>query len=274
MQCTGRVVVKRGFSDESGSPDPPCYEPSVEQAEELKRMFASLPEATQMQAFAAATLCIAYISGRHQASLQVLFSMPTAGPTRDAQLMSRKFHEADCLTWEDKIVDGFYDPGGSRDFLDDLTQYQGVVLRSDYDTGRREVIVIDSRYDERLRRALDVLKTLSRNTDPRAKLCEIKSVIGTVSGRYEGDKEERCERDLLGKPVIRQLGSIREGVCRHFSLLAKYFADHLGIPAWLQRGSKGGRAPDSRHSWAVYYIAGRMWTMDVADEASVGQSPE
>ncbi|KHN08281.1 Serine/threonine-protein kinase CTR1-like protein [Glycine soja] len=192
--------------------------------------------------------------------LATLVTEPVLTPgteTWDAESVSYRLWVSGCLSYTDKISDGFYNILGMNPYL--------WVMCNDVEEGRRiptlmalkavepsdtcmEVVLVDRREDSRLKLLQDKAQELycaSENTlllvEQLGKLVAI--YMGGMFPVEQGDLHKRWK--LVSKKlrnfhkcVVLPIGSLSSGLCRHRAVLFKRLADYIGLPCRIARGCK------------------------------------
>ncbi|KAK8483239.1 hypothetical protein V6N12_055793, partial [Hibiscus sabdariffa] len=195
-----------------------------------------------------------------QASLlsEPLLLQEYCGPgVADAELVSYRLWVSGCLSYSDKISDGFYNILGMNPYL--------WVMCNEFEEGRRlpplmslkeiepsetsmEVVLVDKRGDKRLKELEDKAQELycaSENTlvlvEKLGKLVAI--YMGGTFPVEQGDLHKRWKlvsrrlRDFQ-KCIVLPIGNLSMGLCRHRAILFKKLADYIGLPCRIARGCK------------------------------------
>eukprot|EP01064_Diplonema_japonicum_P024000 TRINITY_DN34471_c0_g1_i1.p1 TRINITY_DN34471_c0_g1~~TRINITY_DN34471_c0_g1_i1.p1 ORF type:complete len:476 (+),score=69.54 TRINITY_DN34471_c0_g1_i1:52-1428(+) len=181
-------------------------------------------------------------------------------PKNTAEETSRYYSRNNRLEWNHVITDGFYDPGNGRKFKP-LSEYKGTLSEEQFNSGEREVIIIDEKNDERLAKIVEIAKCMSSMSFSGSMAQLLKYIAGLALGGFTENKDTLSRNHLIGRPVVRRLTEIDYGVCRHTSILIKYVGDKLGIPTWLQRGHEN----NEKHSWCVCFLDGKLQKVDMMD---------
>ncbi|XP_048439113.1 serine/threonine-protein kinase CTR1-like [Pyrus x bretschneideri] len=175
----------------------------------------------------------------------------------DAETVSYRLWVSGCLSYNDKISDGFYNILGMNPYL--------WVLCNDVEEGKRipslmslkevkpgetsmEVLLVDKNGDSRLKELQDKAHQLSCSSENTLILVEKlgKLVAVYMGGNYpaeQGDLHTRWKvvskrlRDFH-KCIVLPIGILSMGLCRHRAILFKKLADHIGLPCRIARGCK------------------------------------
>ncbi|KAB2023666.1 hypothetical protein ES319_D06G034100v1 [Gossypium barbadense] len=175
----------------------------------------------------------------------------------DAETVSYRLWVSGCLSYSDKISDGFYSILGMNPYL--------WVMCNEFEEGRRlpplmslkeiepnetsmEVFLVDKRGDNRLKELEDKAQELycaSENTlvlvEKLGKLVAI--YMGGTFPVEQGDLHKRWKlvstrlKDFH-KCIVLPIGSLSIGLCRHRAILFKKLADYIGLPCRIAKGCK------------------------------------
>ncbi|TKY74427.1 Serine/threonine-protein kinase CTR1 [Spatholobus suberectus] len=192
--------------------------------------------------------------------LASLVSEPVLAPgteTWDAESVSYRLWVSGCLSYTDKISDGFYNILGMNPYL--------WVMCNDVEEGRRiptlmalkavepsetcmEVVLVDGHEDSRLKLLQDKAQELYCASENTLVLVEQlgKLVAIYMGGNFpveQGDLHKRWKmvsKKLRNfhKCVVLPIGSLSTGLCRHRAILFKRLADYIGLPCRIARGCK------------------------------------
>ncbi|KAK2445442.1 serine/threonine-protein kinase CTR1 [Trifolium repens] len=177
--------------------------------------------------------------------------------TWDAESVSYRLWVSGCLSYTDKITDGFYNILGMNPYL--------WVMCNDEEEGKRmptlmalkaiepgetsmEVVLVDRDGDSRLKMLHDKAQELYCSfgdtlvfVEQLGKLVAIH--MGGIFPVAEGDLHKRWK--LVSKRlknfhqrVVLPIGSLSSGLCRHRAILFKRLADYIGLPCRIARGCK------------------------------------
>ncbi|KAH7567645.1 hypothetical protein ACOSP7_010331 [Xanthoceras sorbifolium] len=187
----------------------------------------------------------------------------------DAETVSYRLWVTGCLSYTDKISDGFYSILGMNPYL--------WVMCNDLEEGRRlpslmslkdieptetlmEVVLIDRQGDSRLKELEDKAQELycaSENTLVLVeKLGQLVAIcMGGTFPVEQGDLHKRWQvvskrLRKFRKCIVLPIGSLSMGLCRHRAILFKKLADYIGLPCRIARGCKYCEA-DHRSSCLV-----------------------
>ncbi|KAK4851684.1 hypothetical protein QYF36_017508 [Acer negundo] len=187
----------------------------------------------------------------------------------DAETVSYRLWVSSCLSYSDKISDGFYNILGMNPYL--------WLMCNDLEEGRRlpslmslkdieptetsmEVVLIDRQGDSRLKELeykAQELFCASENTFVLVeKLGQLVAIcMGGTFPVEQGDLHKRWKSvskrlRKSRKCNVLPIGSLSIGLCRHRAILFKKLADYIGLPCRIARGCKYCEA-DHRSSCLV-----------------------
>ncbi|XP_077241223.1 protein kinase superfamily protein [Tasmannia lanceolata] len=198
-----------------------------------------------------------------------------------AESMSHRFWVNGCLSYYDKVPDGFY-------LIHGMDPYVWTICTDLQENGRVpsieslkvldprdslvEVILIDKRCDPGLKELENMLLSLScscENTkevvDQLAKL--VCNRMGGAASTGEGGLIPRWKdcsgslKDCLGS-VVLPMGNLSVGLCRHRALLFKVLADTIHLPCRIAKGCKYCRRHDAS-SCLVRFGVEREYLVDL-----------
>ncbi|KAK8466881.1 hypothetical protein PHAVU_008G182800 [Phaseolus vulgaris] len=182
-----------------------------------------------------------------------------AGPeTWDAESVSYRLWVSGCLSYTDKISDGFYNILG-------MNPYLWVMCNDVEEEGKRlptlmalkavepsdtsiEVVLFDRQEDSRLKELQDKAQELYSASENALVLVEKlgKLVAICMGGTFpveQGDLHKRWK--LVSKRLrnfhqcfVLPVGSLSSGLCRHRAILFKRLADYIGLPCRIARGCR------------------------------------
>ncbi|KAL3825805.1 hypothetical protein ACJIZ3_021834 [Penstemon smallii] len=175
-----------------------------------------------------------------------------------AEAVSHRFWVNGCLSYFDKVPDGFYsihgmDPyvwavcsdlqeSGSIPSLESLKAVDPAIVTS------VEVISVDRRGDPSLKELHNRIHSLSSSCITTKEVVDqlAKLVCNHTGGAASNGEDDlfaiwrECSddlRDCLGS-IVLPIGSLSIGLCRHRSLLFKVLADSIGLPCRIAKGCK------------------------------------
>ncbi|KAI6687889.1 hypothetical protein NL676_024717 [Syzygium grande] len=226
-----------------------------EEEEEEERGKKSLAERAKESYYLQLTLARRVTS---QASLSLEPALlQTSAPEEctNAETVSYRLWVSGCLSYADKISDGFYNILGMNPYL--------WVMCNDLEEGRRlpslmslqevehgesamEVVLIDKRGDSRLKELEDKARELFSDSENTLVLVKRlgKLVAISMGGNFpveQGDLHKRWKvvsnrlKDF-NKCIVLPIGSLSMGLCRHRAILFKKLADDIGLPCRIARG--------------------------------------
>lgn len=145
------------------------------------------------------------------------------------------------LDHNEKILDGFFDPGRCnfrKDYSSELKKYHKKVRF--HASNRREVIVVNKDEDRQLRHHYRYIKKMSHSIKSKYALTRlISGYVANVMTRKTSRKLVKKHIKLnmkINKSNVVPIGQIKNGVCRHKAILFKYLCDQVGIDCILIRG--------------------------------------
>ncbi|KAI3776297.1 hypothetical protein L1987_46073 [Smallanthus sonchifolius] len=185
--------------------------------------------------------------------------------TISAEALSHRFWANGCLSYFDKVPDGFYLIYGMDPYvwtmccdLQESGRIPSLELLKAIDTGSEfsvEVILIDRRSDPSLRELQNRIHSISCNSitplevvDQLAKLVCNRMGGATLAGEDDlVSMWKECSEDLkdcLGS-VVLPLGNLSVGLCRHRAFLFKILADTIDLPCRIAKGCKYCKRDDA-----------------------------
>ncbi|EEF48642.1 map3k delta-1 protein kinase, putative [Ricinus communis] len=175
----------------------------------------------------------------------------------DAETVSYRLWVTGCLSYSDRISDGFYNILGMNPYL--------WLMCNDEEEGRRlpplmslkeiepsdtsmEVVLVDGLGDSRLKELEDKAHELYCASENTLVLVEKlgKLVAVCMGGTFpveQGDLHKRWKivskrlREFH-KCIVLPIGSLSMGLCRHRAILFKKLADYIGLPCRIARGCR------------------------------------
>lgn len=233
------------------------------------------------------------------ASLASLVSEPVLTPGTenwDAESVSYRLWVSGCLSYTDKISDGFYNILGMNPYL--------WVMCNDEEEGKKiptlmalkavepseasmEVVLVDRQEDSRLKLLHDKAQELYHSSEnilvfveQLGKLVAIN--MGGIFPAEQGDHHKRWK--LVSKRlrnfhkcVVLPIGGLSSGLCRHRAILFKRLADFIGLPCRIARGCKYCVA-DHRSSCLVKIKddkqISREYVVDLVGEPGIVHGPD
>ncbi|GAB4839460.1 hypothetical protein Ancab_028982 [Ancistrocladus abbreviatus] len=178
-------------------------------------------------------------------------------PSSDAAKVSYRLWVSGCLSYNDKISDGFYSILGMNpyvwlmcnDFEDGRQMPSLMSLRSISPTDTSmEVVLVDQHGDYRLKELEAKAQELSSASENTLVLVEKlgKLVSVHMGGTFpveQGDLHTHWKlvsRRLkeFQKCIVLPIGNLSMGLCRHRAILFKKLADYIGLPCRIARGCR------------------------------------
>lgn len=175
----------------------------------------------------------------------------------DVETVSYRLWVNGCLSYADKISDGFYNILGMNPYL--------WVMCNDLEEGRRlpslmalkaiepsdssmEVVLVDRYGDTRLMELENKAQELYFASESTLVLVEKlgKLVAIYMGGNFpveQGDLQTRWKLvsqrlKEIQKCIVLPIGSVSAGLCRHRAILFKKLADYIGLPCRIAKGCK------------------------------------
>ncbi|KAL4310523.1 hypothetical protein GQ457_01G011140 [Hibiscus cannabinus] len=214
----------------------------------------------------------------------------------DAEIVSYRLWISGCLSYGDRISDGFYNILGMNPYL--------WLMCNEFEEGRRlpplmslkeiepsdtsmEIVLVDRRQDMRLKELEEKAQELYCASENPLVLVEKlgKLVAIYMGGTFQveqGDLQQRWKviswrlRDFH-KCIVLPIGSLSVGLCRHRAILFKKLADYIGLPCRIARGCKYCAA-DHRSSCLVKIEddrqASREYVVDLVGEPGNIHGPD
>ncbi|CAA3029227.1 serine threonine- kinase CTR1 [Olea europaea subsp. europaea] len=179
------------------------------------------------------------------------------GGSDDAEIASYRLWVSGCLSYTDKISDGFYNILGMDPYMwlmcNDL--YEGrrmphlLALRTlEPNDTSMEVVLVDRGGDSQLRELQDKAQELYFSAESTLVLVE---KLGKLVAVFMGGSFPMEQGDLhvgwklvsqrlkdFQKCIVLPIGSLSMGLCRHRAILFKKLADYVGLPCRIARGCK------------------------------------
>ncbi|XP_022558829.2 probable serine/threonine-protein kinase SIS8 isoform X1 [Brassica napus] len=199
----------------------------------------------------------AQIEAIKQFSLGSCPPAPAPAPENSpAELMAYRYWHYNCLGYDDKIVDGFYDLRGvinesSLEKLPPLVDLQGTLVS---DGVTWEAVLVDRSKDSNLLRleqkALDIAAKSKSVSSSGFMNSELVRKLAVLVGDYMGgpvvdpDSTLRAWWSLSYSlkatlcSMVLPLGSLTIGLARHRALLFKVLCDSVGVPCRIVKGQQ------------------------------------
>jgi len=184
----------------------------------------------------------------------------------DVSSVSQKYNKEGELTFDDRILNGFYDPGRVEPFLS-LEEYS----LQPFHEGR-EVLLLDSSKDCKLVSYVQRSEELLSNFADMQSQARVLALF--VSNCFGGDFPSSCASAAQINQVkaskqsnVVLIGEVTSGVCRHRAILYKYLCDRFGIPCELKRGTYHVDTENSgAHAWNVIRLGMQYFVVDIMHE--------
>ncbi|XP_010277524.1 PREDICTED: serine/threonine-protein kinase CTR1-like isoform X2 [Nelumbo nucifera] len=179
------------------------------------------------------------------------------GVSSDIEAVSYRLWVSGCLSYSDKISDGFYNILGMNPYL--------WVMCNELEEGKRipplislkaidpcdssmEVVLVDTREDSRLKELEDKAQELYHAS---GKTLLLANKLGKLVSFHMGGAFPMEHGDLhmhwklvskrlkdYRRCIVVPIGSLSMGLCRHRAILFKKLADHVGLPCRIASGCK------------------------------------
>ncbi|XP_056693888.1 serine/threonine-protein kinase CTR1 isoform X2 [Spinacia oleracea] len=218
------------------------------------------------------------------------------GSGSDVDALSYRLWVSGCLSYNDKISDGFFNILGMNPHVwvmcNDTEEANGIPSLaslkavSPHDSSM-EVVIVDKHGDSRLRELQDRAQELSSTSKNALVLVEQlgKLVSVHMGGNFpveQGDLHMRWKvvskrLKELHKCIVLPIGSLSSGLCRHRAILFKKLADYVGLPCRIAQGCRYCAA-DHRSSCLVIIEDDRQlpreYIVDLVCEPGNVRSPD
>ncbi|KAF7148308.1 hypothetical protein RHSIM_Rhsim03G0106200 [Rhododendron simsii] len=183
---------------------------------------------------------------------------PTVAGSVSAEVLSHRFWLTGCMSYCDKVPDGFYLIHGMDPYIWSLStdlEDSGRVPSFDTlkavdpaDGSPTEVVLIDKSWDSGLKELQSMVHSLSSNWITRKEVVDhlaelVCNRMGGVASSGEECFDNRWKegagllKDCLGS-VMLPIGSLCIGFCVHRALLFKVLADVVNLPCRIAKGCK------------------------------------
>ncbi|KAL5709595.1 non-specific serine/threonine protein kinase [Ranunculus cassubicifolius] len=213
--------------------------------------------------------------------------------TTSPEILSHRFWVNGCLSYFDRIPDGFYLISGMDPYIWTMCtdpQENGRVpsidsLKAMYvaENSSVEVVLIDKHSDLILKELQNRAISLSQScisvnevVDHLAKLI-CNHMGGTTSNGEYGlvPRWKDCSEDLKDclETVVFPIGSLSVGLCRHRALLFKVLADIVDLPCRVAKGCKYCRTDDAS-SCLVRFGLDREYLVDLMEKPGCLYEPD
>ncbi|KAI3924157.1 hypothetical protein MKX01_029692 [Papaver californicum] len=196
------------------------------------------------------------------------------------EAMSHRFWVNGCLSYFDKVPDGFYLIHGMNSYVwtmcTDIQEHGRVPtiesLKAVDSDSSIEVVLIDKSSDPSLIELQNRVISLSRScVTTKEVVDQLTKIVCIHMGDTASNGEDflvsrwkECSqvlKDCLGSVVI-PMGSLSVGVCRHRALLFKILADTIDLPCRIAKGCKYCRRNDAA-SCLVRFGLDREYLVDL-----------
>jgi len=196
------------------------------------------------------------------------FERKLAEEIKDGIEQSIKFSQEGRI--RGKIFDGFRITGNGR--LDNMLE-SGILPM---EARKSELIVVDRRRDEGLRRKIEIFRKITEGLPEYEKVFVIAQriyrLMGSDSIKLEEAEKKRIKEKktlLIGSEIF---GQDNPGVCRHRALLFQVIASELGLDSSLVMGVV--MMPDGdfgKHVWNEVRIGNRILIVDIMNPPGFGK---
>ncbi|KAH6798859.1 Protein kinase superfamily protein [Perilla frutescens var. frutescens] len=210
-----------------------------------------------------------------------------------AEAISHRFWVNGCLSYSDKIPDGFYSIHGMDPYVwavcSDLQEcgripsLESMKAVDPATMSSVEVILVDRRGDPSLRELQNQILTVSSSSittkevvDQLAKI--VCNRLGPVASNGEDvivktwKQHSNNLKDCLGS-IVLPIGSLSVGLCKHRSLLFKVLADIIGLPCRIAKGCKYCNQKDAS-SCLVRFELDREYLIDLIEKPGCLSEPD
>ncbi|KAK9994274.1 hypothetical protein SO802_023977 [Lithocarpus litseifolius] len=187
----------------------------------------------------------------------VVVESSTGPQVSDAETVSYRLWVSGCLSYTDKISDGFYNILGMNPYVwlmcndvEEGRQLPPLMSLKEVDPNETsmEVVLVDRRGDSRLKELEDKAQELYCASEDTFMLVK---KLGKLVAIYMGGSFPVEHGDLhmhwklvskrlrsFRKCIVLPIGSLSMGLCRHRAILFKKLADYIGLPCRIARGCK------------------------------------
>ncbi|KAI3447501.1 hypothetical protein Pfo_004166 [Paulownia fortunei] len=212
-------------------------------------------------------------------------SASLASTPGSAEGISHRFWVNGCLSYFDKVPDGFYSIRGMDPYIwavcSDLQESGRIPSLESLKTvdpatvSSVEVISVDQRGDPSLRELQNRIRTVSSSSITTKEVVdELAKLVCNHMGRAASNGEDdlitiwkECSDDLKNRlgSIVLPIGSLSVGLCRHRSLLFKVLADIIGLPCRIAKGCKYCTREDAS-SCLVRFEIDREYLIDLIEK--------
>ncbi|XP_065620934.1 serine/threonine-protein kinase CTR1 isoform X2 [Quercus suber] len=187
----------------------------------------------------------------------VVVESSTGPQVSDAETVSYRLWVSGCLSYTDKISDGFYNILGMNPYVwlmcNDVEEGSQLpplmsLKEVDHNETSMEVVLVDRRGDSRLKELEDKAQELFCASEDTFMLVK---KLGKLVAIYMGGTFPVENGDLhmrwklvskrlrnFRKCIVLPIGSLSMGLCRHRAILFKKLADYIGLPCRIAQGCK------------------------------------
>ncbi|XP_042014464.1 serine/threonine-protein kinase CTR1-like isoform X3 [Salvia splendens] len=206
-------------------------------------------------------------------------------PSSSAEAISHRFWVNGCLSYSDKIPDGFYSIHGMVPYvwavcsdLQEIGRIPSLESMKAVDPATMssvEVIVVDRHGDPSLRELQNQVHTVSSSSITTKEVVgQLAKIVCNRMGHAASNGEDDLNqiwkqhsdnlKDCLGS-VVLPIGSVSVGLCKHRSLLFKVLADVIGLPCRIAKGCKFCNREDGS-SCLVRFELDREYLIDLIEK--------
>ncbi|CAN0921762.1 Serine/threonine-protein kinase CTR1 [Linum grandiflorum] len=223
-------------------------------AEEVERSVKNLAQKTK-ESYCLQLGLARRLSSQSDISSQLLLFKEGVAEISDVEAVSYRLWVSGCLSYDDKITDGFYNILGMNPYLwvmcndeDEGKKLPSLMALREIDPSNTtmEVVLVDKRADSRLRELEDKAQELFSASENTLVLVEKlgKLVAICMGGNFpmeQGDLQQRWKMvsgrlRKFHKCIVLPIGNLSMGLCRHRAILFKKLADYIGLPCRIARG--------------------------------------
>ncbi|XP_020528185.1 serine/threonine-protein kinase CTR1 [Amborella trichopoda] len=206
------------------------------------------------------------------------------------EAVSYRFWVNGCLSYFDRISDGFYNIMGMNPYLwmmcnemEERTCLPSLASLKEVDPNNSflEVVLVDKERDSHLKELLDEALYLYNATVSTLELVNKlgRLVCISMGGTFPLEHDlfmhwqvsNKKLRDCQGCCVL-PIGSLSMGLCRHRSILFKALADHIGLPCRIARGCTYC-ASEYASSCLVKFRFDREYVIDLVADPGMVHNP-
>ncbi|KAJ0736046.1 putative protein kinase TKL-CTR1-DRK-2 family [Helianthus annuus] len=185
-----------------------------------------------------------------------------------AEALARRFWANGCLSYFDKVPDGFYFIHGMYPYIwnvctnpQESGQIPSLESLKSLNSGTAsslEVTVIDRHTDPNLRQLQNQIHSIFSNRVTRLTTTEVVNQLARLvchqmgGAALNGESElvplwKTCSHELKKRleSVTLPIGSLSIGLCRHRALLFKVLADTINLPCRIAKGCKYCKSDDA-----------------------------